>query len=59
MWLDTAAVRPYQVQTCVADAEKWLESQITGLHRVLFCGDHTRTLERMGRLTGFEVVREG
>lgn len=29
-----------------------------GLHRVIFYGDHVRTIERMGRLMGFDVVRE-
>jgi hypothetical protein len=47
-----------QVRTRVGDAGKWLENYTAGLHRVLFYGDHTRTLERMGRLMGFEVVRE-
>jgi hypothetical protein len=28
------------------------------LHRVLFCGDYVEELERLGRLTGFQVVRE-
>lgn len=29
------------------------------LHRVVFYGDHTGSIERLGRLTGFKVVREG
>lgn len=29
------------------------------LHRVVFYGDHTTAIERLGRLTGFQVVREG
>ena len=40
------------------DAEKWLQNYGPGLHRVVFYGDHTRALERMGRLMGFEVVYE-
>lgn len=48
-----------QVRTRVADAEKWLQHYTAGLHRVMFYGDHTRTLERMGHLLGFELVREG
>ena len=47
-----------QVRTRVADAEKWLQNYTAGLHRVMFYGDHTRTLERMGHLMGFEVVKE-
>ncbi len=47
-----------QVRTRVSDAEKWLQNYTAGLHRVMFYGDHTRTLERMGRLMGFEVVNE-
>jgi len=48
-----------QVRTRVADAEKWLQNYTAGLHRVMFYGDHTGTLQRMGRLLGFEVVQEG
>lgn len=47
-----------QIRTRVKDAEKWLENYTAGLHRVIFYGDHTRALERMGRLLGFEVVHE-
>ena len=47
-----------QVRTRVSDAEKWLQNYTAGLHRVMFYGDHRRTLERMGRLMGFEVVNE-
>jgi hypothetical protein len=47
-----------QVRTRVSNAESWLRNYTAGLHRVLFYGDHTRTLERMGRLMGFEVVNE-
>jgi len=42
----------------VKDAEKWLENYQAGLHRVIFYGDHTRALERMSRLLGFELVTE-
>jgi hypothetical protein len=28
------------------------------LHRVIFYGDHVAAIERMGRLMGFQVVRE-
>ena len=47
-----------KIRTRVKDAEKWLENYGPGLHRVVFYGDHTRALERMGRLLGFEVVQE-
>jgi hypothetical protein len=47
-----------QIRTRVSDAEKWLRSFSGGLHRVIFYGDHVKTIERMGRLTGFEVVHE-
>jgi hypothetical protein len=47
-----------QIRTRVPDAEKWLQNFTAGLHRVIFYGDHVRDIERMGRLMGFEVVRE-
>jgi len=47
-----------KIRTRVKEAEKWLQNYGPGLHRVVFYGDHTRTLERMGRLLGFEVVYE-
>jgi hypothetical protein len=47
-----------QIRTRVADAQKMLEAYGSGLHRVIFYGDHVRTIERMGRLMGFEVVKE-
>ena len=47
-----------QIRTRVSDAEKWLQSFSSGLHRVIFYGDHVQAIERMGRLMGFEVVRE-
>ena len=47
-----------QIRTRVSDAEKWLRNFSGGLHRVIFYGDHVKTIERMGRLTGFEVVHE-
>ncbi len=47
-----------QIRTRVRDAEKWLQSYSSGLHRVIFYGDHTRAIDRLGRLLGFEVVRE-
>ena len=47
-----------QVRTRVSDAEKWLRNYSAGLHRVMFYGDHTADIRRMGRLMGFEVVDE-
>lgn len=47
-----------KIRTRVSDAQKWLENYSAGLHRVIFYGDHVPALERMGRLMGFEVVRE-
>jgi L-fucose isomerase-like protein len=47
-----------QIRTLVADAQKMLENYSGGLHRVVFYGDHVEMIERMGRLMGFEVVRE-
>jgi hypothetical protein len=36
-----------------------LENYSAGLHRVIFYGDHVRAVERMGKMMGFQVVREG
>jgi L-fucose isomerase-like protein len=47
-----------QIRTRVSDAEKWLQNFSSGLHRVIFYGDHVQAIERMGRLMGFQVVRE-
>lgn len=47
-----------QIRTRVADADKWLHNYTANLHRVIFYGDHVRTVERLGRLLDFEVVRE-
>jgi len=47
-----------KIRTRVTDAEKWIENYSSGLHRVIFYGDHVAAIERMGRLMGFEVVRE-
>ena len=45
-------------RTRVADARKMLEGYAGGLHRVVFYGDYVRPIEQMGRLMGFQVVRE-
>ena len=42
----------------VPHPEKFLENWSCGLHRVIFYGDHVAGIERMGRLMGFEVVKE-
>jgi L-fucose isomerase-like protein len=47
-----------KIRTRVPDAQKWLENYSAGLHRVIFYGDHVAGIERMGRLMGFEVVKE-
>lgn len=47
-----------QIRTRVTDAEKWLRNYRAGLHRVIFYGDHTKTIDRLGRLMGFRAERE-
>ncbi|MEN6535056.1 MAG: hypothetical protein ABFD89_15430, partial [Bryobacteraceae bacterium] len=47
-----------QIRTQVTDAQKMLEAYGNGLHRVIFYGDLVRTIERMGRLMGIEVLKE-
>jgi L-fucose isomerase-like protein len=47
-----------KITTQVSNAQKWLENYGSGLHRVIFYGDHVAAIERMGRMMGFEVVRE-
>lgn len=47
-----------KITTQVSNAQRWLENYGSGLHRVIFYGDHVAAIERMGRLMGFEVVRE-
>ncbi|MCS7315694.1 MAG: hypothetical protein RMI94_06710 [Bryobacterales bacterium] len=45
-------------RTRVADAEKFLRNFSGGLHRVVVWGDYVKPVEQMGRLMGFQVVRE-
>lgn len=45
-------------RTRVADAQKFLRNFSGGLHRVVVWGDYVRPIEQMGRLMGFQVVRE-
>lgn len=47
-----------QFRTKVPEARKMLENYTGGLHRVVFYGDWTGAVEKMGRLMGFEVYRE-
>jgi hypothetical protein len=45
-------------RTRVANAQKMLENYSAGLHRVVFWGDHTRAVARLGRFLGYQVVEE-
>jgi hypothetical protein len=47
-----------QIRTRVPDAERWLRGYSGGLHRVIFYGDHMRSIALLGRLMGFGVTRE-
>lgn len=60
-----------KIRTRVANARKFLEGYAAAvaadepragtrdlLHRVVFYGDHVEAIERLGRLLGFQVVRE-
>jgi len=60
-----------KIRTRVSDARKFLDNYTvvgkTGLaqagtrdllHRVVFYGDHLLAIERLGRLNGFQVIRE-
>ena len=47
-----------QIRTRVADASKWLYNYSAGLHRVIFYGDHVRTIEMLGRMLAYRVTRE-
>jgi hypothetical protein len=47
-----------KVTTQVRDAAKMLENYSSGLHRVLFYGDHLRAAHQMGHLLGLKVVEE-
>lgn len=48
-----------KIVTRVANARKFAEGYTGGLHRVVFYGDHSDAIERMGRLMGFRAVPEG
>lgn len=45
-------------RTRVAGARKMLENFSGGLHRVVFWGDHTEQITRLGRLLGYQTVAE-
>jgi hypothetical protein len=47
-----------QICSRIPDAERWLRSHGAGLHRVIFYGNHLDAIHRLGRLLGFEVLRE-
>jgi len=47
-----------QVRTRVKDARKMLAQFRTNVHRVVYYGDYTNVLEKMGRLMAFEIVHE-
>jgi len=47
-----------KIRTRVSDARKFLRAYSAGLHRVLFYGDHTENVDRLSRLTGFQMVWE-
>ena len=47
-----------QIRTRVKDARKMLAQFRTNVHRVIYYGDYTSSIEKMGRLMAFEVVQE-
>ena len=47
-----------QITTRVKDPRKLLEQYRHGLHRVIFYGDHTAEVERLGKFLKFKVVYE-
>ncbi len=47
-----------QIRTRVADASRWLHNYSSGLHRVIFYGDHVRAIEMLGRMLAFRVTHE-
>jgi hypothetical protein len=48
-----------QIRTRVADGSRWLHNYSSGLHRVVFYGDHVRAIEMLGRMLAFRVTHEG
>jgi len=47
-----------QIRTRVKDARKMLAQFRTNVHRVVYYGDYTNVIEKMGRLMAFEIVHE-
>ena len=47
-----------QIRTRVKDARKMLAQFRTNVHRVIYYGDYTNVIEKMGRLMAFEIVHE-
>lgn len=47
-----------QIRTRVADARRWLHNYSSGLHRVIFYGDHVDTIEMLGRMLAYRVTHE-
>jgi len=45
-------------RTKVASARTMLEGFSAGLHRVVYYGDYVQPIEAMGRLMGFQIVKE-
>ena len=48
-----------KITTKVSDAQKIMEGWSSGLHRVIFYGDHSRDIRRLARFLDFRVVEEG
>jgi hypothetical protein len=47
-----------KITTTVSNAKQYLNQYGSGLHRVIFYGDRIGAIEDLGRLMGFEVVKE-
>ena len=47
-----------KLRTKVADADAWVQNYSVAVHRVVFYGDHVKNIERIGRLMGFDVIKE-
>ncbi|MCX7885999.1 MAG: hypothetical protein N3B01_01915 [Verrucomicrobiae bacterium] len=56
-WMDRGCRTKLTVR--VEHPERFLETWSSGLHRVIFYGDHTRDIERFCRLMNIRLVREG
>jgi len=47
-----------KIRTKVSSAREMVSRYSGGLHRVVFYGDYVESIETMGRLMGFQVIRE-